>query len=161
MTGFPQAGERAPEISLPGIPEGCGHLLVVFYKDTCPTCQYTMPFVERIHRELAPRGGRIVAIAQDDAARTKAFAETFGITMPVLVDAPDYAASTAYGLQIVPSVFVVETPAGGGAPVVRRAFAGFSRKLLVEAAGDLAASVGAPPPEVFQPTEHVLDSKPG
>jgi len=118
-----------------------------------------MPFVERIHRELAPRGGRVVGIAQDDAARTKAFAESYGITMPVLIDAPDYAASIAYGLQIVPSVFVVET--GEGAFTVRRAFAGFSRKRLVEAAGDIAVSVGAAPPEVFHATEHILDSKPG
>jgi peroxiredoxin len=162
-----KAGDKAPEIALtdlhgqmrrPLTHGGAerGDLLLIFYKDSCPTCQYTLPFVERLHHQIGPRGARIVAVAQDDAEKSLAFASRFGVTFPILVDAPDYRASIAYGLEIVPSLFLVR-PDGE----IRLTVAGFHRKILAGMAADLAESIGAPAPVIYRDGEQVLESKPG
>ncbi len=82
-----------------------GSVLLAFYKDTCPVCQLTMPFLERI------REGRLklCGVSQDDAARTAAFARDHGISFDLLIDPADgYVASNAFGITNVPSMFVVE-----------------------------------------------------
>lgn len=167
MRGMLQAGERAPKIELLDLDGKArrpldsgggarGSVLLVFYKDTCPTCRYTLPFVERAHRELGPRGARIIAVSQDGAERSRAFASELGISFPILVDDPAYEASRAYGLQIVPSLFLVSADGA-----VRSALAGFSRGVLAGMAADLAGSIGAAAPVVFPEGEPVLETKPG
>ena len=62
-------GTKAPDFSLPIIGEGGkfslqdalqqGPVLLAFFKVSCPTCQYTFPFLERIHRA---HGDKKVAI---------------------------------------------------------------------------------------------------
>ena len=86
-----------------------GPVLVAFFKVGCPTCQYTLPFLQRL-RELAPESKlTMVGVSQDDRAKTEAFNAQFGVRFPVLVDPSDsYAASNAYGLTHVPSLFLVE-----------------------------------------------------
>ena len=86
-----------------------GPVLVAFFKVGCPTCQYTFPFLQRL-RELAPESKLAMAgISQDDRAKTEAFNAQFGVRFPVLVDPSNsYAASNAYGLTHVPSLFLVE-----------------------------------------------------
>ncbi|HEV1285170.1 MAG TPA: TlpA disulfide reductase family protein [Bryobacteraceae bacterium] len=108
------AGSKAPAVSLPdlnGSPNSLveilsrGPVLLVFYKISCPTCQFTLPFLERIAKGSLP----IVAISQDDAAGTRRFQSKFG-TLPTLVDGEDqgYPASNAFGIEYVPSLFLVE-----------------------------------------------------
>ena len=55
-------GARAPEFQLKDLDGHArslrellpsGSLLLAFFKITCPVCQYTFPFLERIHREAA------------------------------------------------------------------------------------------------------------
>jgi peroxiredoxin len=162
-----QTGQRAPEIALTdlhGQPRHPlthgkgerGDLLLIFYKDSCPTCQYTLPFVERLHHLIGPRGARIVAVAQDDAEKSRAFASRFGVTFPILVDAPEYRTSIAYGLTIVPSLFLVRADGE-----IRLAVEGFSRKILAGMGADLASAIGAPAPAIYRDGEQVLDTKPG
>ena len=68
------AGSKAPVFSLldlNGSPRSLaeilsrGPVLLVFYKISCPTCQFTLPFLERIAKGSLP----IVTISQDDDAR--------------------------------------------------------------------------------------------
>src|SRR4051812_5621389 len=72
-------GSRAPDFLLPRLDDGvstlreliaAGPALLVFFKVTCPVCQMTLPFLERIHaaRKLAIHG-----ISQDDDADTIEF----------------------------------------------------------------------------------------
>lgn len=85
-----------------------GPVLLVFFKDSCPTCQLTFPFLERLHRGKV----KVMAISQDDAKDTAAFHSRFGISLPTLLDPkPQYAASNAYGISSVPSLFWID--AGG------------------------------------------------
>src|SRR5689334_12300145 len=82
-----------------------GPVLLVFFKVTCPVCQFTLPFLERIHAAAAMP---IYAISQDDAGDTREFHREYGLTLPTLLDREDagYPASNAYGITYVPTVFL-------------------------------------------------------
>src|ERR1017187_10474003 len=56
-----------------------GRVLLVFFKITCPVCQLTMPFLERMH---ASGTLAICAISQNDARDTRKFNRSFGVTIP-------------------------------------------------------------------------------
>jgi len=85
-----------------------GPVAVAFFKSSCPVCQFTFPFLERLHRE--GRGVRFFAVSQDNEATTQRFIEEYGLTFPVLLDRFDegYPASNAYRIRAVPSLFLIE-----------------------------------------------------
>jgi peroxiredoxin len=113
---------KAPEFDLPSLAGGnnslrhllaSGPVLLAFYKVTCPTCQLTFPFLERLHRAKNPEVPRVVAISQDDARATAEFNRNYGITFTTLLDpfgeaSRRYPASNAYGIINVPTLFLVE-----------------------------------------------------
>jgi peroxiredoxin len=81
-----------------------GAVLLVFFKISCPTCQLTMPFLERLAGTV-----QLVAVSQDDRIGTDQFLKRFNISMPAVLDAgPAYKASNLYGIRNVPSLFLVE-----------------------------------------------------
>src|SRR6266568_3030560 len=109
-------GARAPEFRLPLLECGetdlreliaNGPILLVFFKITCPTCQLTLPFLERLHR---PGTLAMYGISQNDAEDTREFNQEFGVTFPALLDGEDggFEASNAFGISTVPTMFLVE-----------------------------------------------------
>src|SRR5271170_4786003 len=118
-------GTKAPEFSLPIINVGNGNesegdsfslqaalkkgpVLAAFFKVSCPTCQYTFPFLERIHQAHGDKRITIVGISQNNQRDTAAFLKEYGITFPTLLDDPNgYAVSNAYGLTNVPTLFLI------------------------------------------------------
>ena len=84
-----------------------GPVLLVFFKITCPVCQMTLPFLERLH---AAGTMRIFGVSQNDADDTRNFARHFGLTFPMLLDLEEngFAASNAYGISSVPTMYLVE-----------------------------------------------------
>ena len=83
-----------------------GPVVLVFFKVSCPTCQYALPFFERLYKAYGQKGVTLAAVSQNDAKDTAAFAKQFGITFPILLDdTHKYPASNAYGLTNVPSIF--------------------------------------------------------
>ena len=83
-----------------------GPVVLVFFKVSCPTCQYALPFFERLYKAYGQKGVTLAAVSQNDAKDTAAFAKQFGITFPILLDDTNkYPASNAYGLTNVPSTF--------------------------------------------------------
>ena len=109
-------GDTAPAFSLPDV-NGTIHslaemlthgpVLAVLYKAGCPTCQLTLPYLQRI----SSGGLQVVAISQDDASATSSFARTFGIEFLTLLDTQKsgYLVSKAFGITNVPSLFLIET----------------------------------------------------
>lgn len=95
-------GKPAPPI--PGVTFGDGPVALVFYKVTCPVCQMAAPKVDRFERAYP---GRIVGIGQDPQEELDAFADEFGMRIPVLSDPPPYEASDAYEIEAVPTLFLV------------------------------------------------------
>ena len=83
-----------------------GPVVLAFFKVSCPTCQYALPFLERLFEAYKNRGVSLVGVSQNDAGETAAFAKEFRITFPLaLDDTKKYAVSNAYGLTNVPTLF--------------------------------------------------------
>src|SRR5215212_10383447 len=76
--------------------------ILVFYKFSCPTCQLTLPYLQRIY-EAYGDAYNFVTIAQDGPEQTRIFRETFGVQIPVLLDMDPYSVSQSYELDTVPS----------------------------------------------------------
>jgi peroxiredoxin len=84
-----------------------GPALFVFFKVSCPVCQLTLPFLERIHTAASLP---IYGISQNGAEDTRDFMRHFGVTFPMLLDAEEshFPASNAFGISSVPTMFFVE-----------------------------------------------------
>jgi len=83
-------------------------VVLAFYKASCPTCQLTFPYLQRIHSQLGESAAyRILGISQDEPAETMSFAQRFGIQFEILIDEHPYPVSSLYGLEFVPTVFIV------------------------------------------------------
>jgi len=135
-----------------------GPVVAAFFKVSCPVCQFTFPFLERIYRRYGGDGVTFLGISQDDVRATKDFAEEFGVTFPMLLDGQDsgYLASNAYGLTNVPTIFLIDTDG-----TVKISCMGFDKKDLESIAATLAElkRTGAAP--LFSPKESVPAHKPG
>lgn len=88
-----------------------GPVVLAFFKISCPVCQFTFPFLQRIADRFAGKGASIVGVSQDDEKSTKEFNHEYGVTFPTLIDRHGYPASNAYGLTNVPTIFLI-APSG-------------------------------------------------
>ncbi|MGZ4789042.1 MAG: peroxiredoxin family protein [Terriglobales bacterium] len=112
-----EAGKTAPAFSLPLMSGGefslqdalaRGPVVLAFFKISCPVCQFTFPYLERIHKAAKGKPVTVVGVSQNTASDTAAFARQFGITFPMVIDNQEsYPVSNAYGLTNVPTVFYV------------------------------------------------------
>jgi peroxiredoxin len=158
-------GAAAPEFSLKGldgksyrlneIRQG-GPVVVAFFKISCPVCQFTLPFLERLYKRYGGNGVSFLGISQDDAKATKAFAERYGTTFPMALDEKGYPASNAYGLTNVPTVFLIDTDRS-----VRVSSMGFDKRDLETIANELAERRQIDAAPLFLPNESVPAHKPG
>lgn len=133
-----------------------GPVVAAFFKISCPVCQFTFPFLERIHKRYGGNGATILGISQDDARDTKEFCLEYGITFPVLTDDNGFPVSNAYGLTNVPTIFLIED---GGK--VRMSSVGFDKKDLETISAELAERRRIAAAPLFQPDEIVPAQKPG
>jgi peroxiredoxin len=133
-----------------------GPVLAVFFKVACPTCQYTLPFIERLYRQFADKDIQIWGISQDDAGASRRFAKEYNLTFPILVDQNHYATSRQYGVKYVPTMFLIK-PDGQ----VETRSEGFSKVDLLDIQKSLAHHLSAEPGEFFRPDEKVPEHKPG
>lgn len=159
------AGKNAPPFELAGtdgktysLPAALmkGPVLAAFFKVSCPTCQYTLPFLERIYRQLRDKGVQIWGVSQDNARDSQRFAQEFGVTFPIVIDADRYATSLDYGLQCVPTLFLV-APDGH----VEITSDGFTKSDLLDIQRSLTRHLAATPAELFKPGERIPEYKPG
>jgi peroxiredoxin len=125
-----------------------GPVLAAFFKVSCPVCQYTFPFLERLSKST---NIQVIGISQDKADAAEQFREEYGITFPTLIDPAKrgYAASNDFGITHVPSMFLIQ-PDGE----ISMSWSGWSRRDM-EALGTIA---GVQP---FGPKEAVPDWKAG
>jgi peroxiredoxin len=134
-----------------------GPVVLVFFKISCPTCQYALPFFERLHRAYGHQGVTLVGISQNDAKETAAFNKEFGITFPVLLDdAPSYPVSNAYGLTNVPTIFWIAQDGE-----IEVSSVGWLKADFEEINRRMAEAGKITPSTVFQPGEDVRDFRAG
>lgn len=159
------AGHRAPLFALNGtngrpfsLAEALrrGPVVAAFFKISCPVCQFTLPFVERLYEAYGDDRASFVGISQDDARDTKEFCAEFGLSFPALLDEDGYAVSNQYGLTNVPTVFLI-SPDGK----VQVSSVGFVKADLEKISAELGRYRERTPVAVFRPDEVVPDYKPG
>lgn len=124
-----------------------GATLVALFKISCPTCQFTFPYLQR----LSAGKLQVVGISQDEPEWTREFNRDFGVTFPTLIDeaVEGHPVSNAFGIAHVPSLFLIQ-PDGR----ISWTVTGFSRKGLEEL-GELAGV------KVFRPEEKVPEWRSG
>lgn len=133
-----------------------GPVLAAFYKISCPVCQFTFPFLERIYEAYGDSNITFWGISQDDASGTREFMTEFGVKFPSLIDTNGYKISKQYGLTNVPSIFLIQ-PDGK----VKTASVGFAKSDLENISAELAKVSGKPAKPVFLPGEQVPEYRPG
>jgi peroxiredoxin len=133
-----------------------GPVLAAFFKVNCPTCQFTMPFVERIHATYSGSGFTVFGVSQNDVSESKEFMKQFGVNFPVLVDTAGYPASNQYGLTNVPSLFLISPDRR-----IQMSSVGFTKTDMESIASAAARASGKPESPLFKPGEVVPDHKPG
>jgi peroxiredoxin len=160
------AGTQAPHFELPTM-DGSkfslqdalsrGPVLAVFFKISCPVCQYALPYFQRIHKAYGGKNFSIVGISQNEKRDTAEFMKRYGITFPVLLDnTKAFPVSNAYGLTNVPTTFWIS---GGG--TIEISSVGWARQEFEEMVRKAASAGGSPPAPIFQPTEQIADFRAG
>lgn len=161
----PSAGSTAPDFRLDTITgerlslrEALtrGPVLLAFFKVSCPTCQFTLPYIQRLYEQLQDKGVQTWGVVQDPAREAARFAAAYGLTLPILVDDAPYKVSSAYGLTHVPSMFLVRQD--GRVEIFSESFC---KSELLNIQTSLANALSATPPPLFLPTEKVPEFKPG
>ena len=132
-------------------------VLLVFFKTSCPICQLTWPYLERLHRAYGGKAVHVVGVSQNDAESSRTFyAEHGGATFDLLLDPePTFFASNAFGVESVPHLVLLSPES-----LVEDVFAGWS-KARMEALGARFASKKIPFTPVVPPGDPVRDSAPG
>ena len=134
-----------------------GPVLAVFFKVSCPVCQYAFPYFQRIHKAYGSEKLSVVGISQNEKRDTADFMERFGITFPVLLDdTKKFTVSNAYGLTNVPSAFWISEDG-----IIEISSVGWVRKEFEEIGKKAALANGGAPKTIFQPAEQVADFRPG
>jgi peroxiredoxin len=159
------AGHDAPGFTLPGMNGqnlslhdalSKGPVVAAFFKISCPVCQFTFPFLERLHQAYGSDRVSFWGISQDDARDTREFWAEYRLSFPALIDGDGYPVSNQFGLTNVPTVFLI-APDGK----VEVSSIGFAKADLEKISAELARYLGRPPAPVFLPDEVVPEYKPG
>jgi hypothetical protein len=147
-----------PALSLAGIDGGehplseawrGGPAVIVVGHSGCDTTRFTLPYVDRVHRERTR--GTALAVLQDEPGDARALVERLGLTLPVVLDRDPYPLVSALALPLVPVVFLVRE--GGAVEVASEAFL----RADLEA---FAARLGVPAP-FFRPGDKAPGRRPG
>jgi peroxiredoxin len=135
-----------------------GPVLLAFFKISCPTCQFTFPYLERLHRGLKGKTVPvIVGISQNNQADTNIFLKQFGVTFPVLLDSSKgYPVSNAYGITNVPTLFYISRDG-----TIEISSVGWSRKDLEQITQRIQQDTELADIPLFRSGEQIPDSKAG
>ena len=160
------AGTKAPEFELKAMDGkrfvlqdelARGPVVLAFFKVSCPTCQYTFPFLERLYKAYGHKGVTLVGVSQNHAKDTAAFMKEFRITFPVLLDeVGKYPVSNAYGLTNVPTIFWIAQDGE-----IELSSVGWLKADFQEINRRMAESGKSSPAAVFKPGEDVRDFQAG
>jgi len=134
-----------------------GPVLAVFFKISCPVCQYALPFFDRLYKAYGNSKLSIIGVSQNSREETASFIQKFAITFPVLLDdTKHYPASNAYGLTTVPSSFWIAEDGE-----IEVSSVGWVRRDFEEIARKAASETGQSPRPIFQPAEQIADFRAG
>ena len=146
-TGEPRATAQARK---------AGMLVLAFFKTTCPTCQLTFPYLQKLADAYKDSGKLTVwGISQDDTDMTQAFAEKYGVSFPLLLDRELWHSMT-YGIVTVPTLYFTD---GNG--MVLKKLVGWDRSAVNEISEQVAAFLEREPVKIVEDSDPVPATKPG
>ncbi len=132
-----------------------GLLMLVFYKVTCPVCQFNNPYMEKF-RTYEGKGFQIWGVSQDDAQKTVEYARTYGnVTFPQVLD-EDLKATVAYDLVSVPTLYLL----GSGDTILWQT-AGWNREELNRVSRMIAERLGVPAVKIVEDDDPAPIFRPG
>lgn len=159
-----QLNDQAPQFSLRrldgtdweynGATSGKSTLLIFFETD-CPTCQLTLPYLNRLERTLGNDAVDVIGISQDGAAPTREFVEQMAVTFPVLLD-HKLSVSRLFDPVAVPTLFLLDQ-----AGKILRTQIGFDKAELNAIAATMSAALGREPAAIADPFDGAPATKPG
>ena len=133
-----------------------GPVVLAFFKISCPVCQFTFPFLQRIAERFEGKGVSVVGVSQDDLRDTKDFNQEYGVKFTTLIDGKGYPASNAYRLTNVPTIFFIALDGK-----VKIECLGFDKAALENIVAELAQKEKATAAPLFRADEIVPAYKPG
>ena len=160
-----EVGQLAPEFSLKSLDgqeyslqqlRQKGQVVLAFFKVSCPVCQFTFPFLQRIAERYAGEGASVVAVSQDDARSTKEFNQEYGVKFLTLLDDAKYTVSNAYGLSVVPTILLVSEDG-----TIKLSGSGFSKADLESITSEFAQRRKLAVAPLFHSDEVIPAYKPG
>jgi cytochrome c biogenesis protein CcmG/thiol:disulfide interchange protein DsbE len=82
-------------------------VILNFWASWCLECRPEMPMLEKLHRELGPRGLAIVGVnARESKDAVGCYARELGLSFPLVLD-PASQINTQYGVVGLPTTFVI------------------------------------------------------
>ena len=133
-----------------------GSVVAAFFKISCPVCQFTFPYLQRLAERYSGDFATVIAISQDDARGTAEFNREYGVKFTTLLDEAGYPISNAYGLSMVPTIFLIE-PDGK----VKVSCMGFDKGDLETIASELSQRRQIAATPLFRSDEIIPAQKPG
>ena len=129
-----------------------GPVVLLFFKVSCPVCQFAFPLYERLAQAHKDSGATVLGVSQNKSSDAKAFAREYGVTFPIALDndSNHYAVSNAYGLTNVPTLFYI-APSGE----IEVSSVGWSKVEGDEVSAKLAALHREQPPLLWRNGEDV------
>ncbi len=133
-----------------------GPVVLAFFKVSCPVCQFSLPYLQRLHQSYGAARLTVVGVSQNPARETLSFMREYGINFPVLLDDPsNYDVSNQFGITTVPTTFLI-----GRDGKVRISSVGWDRVEIDDVSASLAQTTGIKA-RVFHPGEDVPAHKAG
>lgn len=113
-----KVGQQAPDLELPSLGTSTKTrlssfrgrpVLLVMFMSSCHLCEQEMPALERMHRQLLPRGLAVIGVSADtERAALQRFVERHQVTFPVLEDPGGPALRQAYGSWKLPEAYLID-----------------------------------------------------
>lgn len=117
-----------------------GPVVLGLYKSSCQASKTMFPFLQRLKDHYGDKGLQVFGVAQDSANITRSFARRLDLTIPILIEGPEYPISRAYDIFATPTVYVV-APDG----TVAWSTMGFMKPQIGEMSDAVAKVLGVEP----------------
>ncbi len=117
-----------------------GPLILGVYKSSCQASKTAFPFLQRLADRYGEAGLTVYGIAQDSANVTRSFGRRLDLSIPILIEGPDYPLTLAYDVVATPTVFLIREDGS-----VAWTSMGFMKPQMNELADTVAGLLGKEP----------------
>ncbi len=159
MSAGAAPGARAPAFRLPLAGDGergladlvrAGGGVLLFFKQGCATSELVLSRLAPLAGALAREGRPFLAVAQETAEAARAIRAANGLPFPLAWEDAPYRVSSAYGIETVPTLLVIDR---GGRVAAR--LTGFVKSEYLALGGLLerALALGGTPPVLDRPED--------